>query len=115
LYGLIGAPRRDGDTFERTSGNVSLLIESGKLWNGEVYGTRRRLGLVHVSSDAVRSRSPMVEVWHSVREFLPDLAVSTSGEEYANFNRQMRALAAAGWAWVSAGDAGSEADQALLG
>lgn len=99
----VGLPRRrpDGDTFERTSGNASLLIEAGKLWNGREwkpqplpYGTRPRLALVHVSSEAVRSRSPEVEVGHSVREFLLRLGISTGGEEYANFNRQMRALAA---------------------
>jgi hypothetical protein len=99
----VGLPRRrvDGETFERTNGNVSLLIEAGKLWNGKVwqqqplpYGTRPRLALVHVSSEAVRTRSPVVEVGHSVREFLLHLGISTGGEEYANFNRQMRALAA---------------------
>jgi hypothetical protein len=32
----VGLPRRrvDGLSFERTSGNVSLLLEAGKLWNG---------------------------------------------------------------------------------
>jgi hypothetical protein len=35
-----------------------------------------------------------VEVGHSVREFLLRLGISTGGEEYANFGRQMRALAA---------------------
>lgn len=99
----VGLPRRrpEGDTFERTSGNASLLVEAGKLWNGREwqpqplpYGTRPRLALVHVSSEAVRSRSPVVEVGHSVREFLLRLGIGTGGEEYANFNRQMRALAA---------------------
>jgi hypothetical protein len=99
----VGLPRRrvEGKTFERTNGNASLLIEAGKLWNGEEwaqqplpYGTRPRLALVHLGSEAVRTRSPTVEVGHSVREFLLRLGISTGGEEYANFGRQMRALAA---------------------
>ena len=58
----VGLPRRrpEGDTFERTSGNASLLIEAGKLWNGREwkpqslpYGTRPRLALVHVTGPGV--------------------------------------------------------------
>lgn len=99
----VGLPRRrvTGTTFERMNGNVSLLVEAGKLWNGKgwqpqplPYGTRPRLALVHVSSEAVRTKSPTVEVGHSAREFLLRLGISTGGEEYANFNRQLRALAA---------------------
>ncbi len=99
----VGLPRRRvaGDTFERMNGNVSLLVEAGKLWNGKEwqpqplpYGTRPRLALVHVSSEAVRTKSPTVEVGHSAREFLLRLGIGTGGEEYANFNRQLRALAA---------------------
>jgi len=99
----VGLPRRRvvGNTFERLNGNVSLLVEAGKLWNGKEwqpqplpYGTRPRLALVHVSSEAVRTRSPTVEVGHSAREFLLRLGIGTGGEEYANFNRQLRALAA---------------------
>jgi hypothetical protein len=99
----VGLPRRKiaGDTFERTNGNASLLIEAGKLWNGKEwlpqplpYGTRPRLALVHLSSEAVRTKSATVDVGHSVREFLLRLEIGTGGEEYANFGRQMRALAA---------------------
>ena len=99
----VGLPRRQTKslTFERTNGNASLLIEAGKLWNGSAwasqplpYGTRPRLALVYVSSEAVRSRSPIVEIGSSVREFLIRLGVDTCGREYATFNKQMRALAA---------------------
>ena len=93
----VGLPRRRvaGNTFERLNGNVSLLVEAGKLWNGKEwqpqplpYGTRPRLALVHVSSEEVRTKSPVVEVGHSAREFLLRLGIGTGGEEYANFNRQ---------------------------
>lgn len=99
----VGLPRRqvEGAIFERLNGSVSLLVEAGKLWSGKEwllqpvpYGTRPRLALVHVSSEAVRTKSPAVEVGHSAREFLLRLGIGTGGEEYANFNRQLRALAA---------------------
>ncbi len=99
----VGLPRRETKslTFERTSGTASLLIEAGRLWTGRTwvqqplpFGTRPRLALVHVSSEAVRSKSPIVEIGGSVREFLIRLNVDTGGREYSTFTRQMRALSA---------------------
>jgi len=99
----VGLPRSETKslTFERTNGSASLLIEAGKLWNGSSWmqqplpcGTRPRLALVHVSSEAVRSQSPVVEIGGSVREFLIRLGVDTGGREYATFAKQMRALSA---------------------
>ena len=99
----VGLPRSETKslTFERTNGSASLLIEAGKLWNGSTWvqqplpcGTRPRLALVHVSSEAVRSQSPVVEIGGSVREFLIRLGVDTGGREYATFAKQMRALSA---------------------
>ncbi len=99
----VGLPRREtkGLTFERTNGNASILVEAGKLWDGKTwvqqpipYGTRPRLALVHVSSEAVRAKSPVVEVGRSVREFLMRLQVDTGGREYATFKKQMKALSA---------------------
>lgn len=99
----VGLPRRraDTNTFERISGNASLLIEAGKLWNGKEwvaqplpYGTRPRLALVHISSEAIRTKSPVVEIGNSVRDFLLMLGADTGGHEYRRFQAQMKALAA---------------------
>jgi len=49
---------------------------------------------VHVSSEAVRSKSAVVELGGSVREILIRLGVDTGVREYATFARQMRALSA---------------------
>ncbi len=100
-----GMPRRkvDGNTYERTNGNVSLLMKAGELWDEGTgtwqpqplpYGTRPRLALIHISAEAVRTRSPVVEVGHSVREFLLRLGVNTGGREFTRFQTHMRALAA---------------------
>lgn len=99
----VGMPRRrqEARTFERRSGNVSLLIEAGRLWDGRAwrehplpYGTRPRLAMVHVSSEAVRTQSPIVDMGNSVRDFLLRLGMDTSGKGYATFRRQMESLAA---------------------
>lgn len=100
-----GMPRRkvDGDTYTRTNGNVSLRMRAGDLWDERTrtwqlqplpYGTRPRLALIHISAEAVRTGSPVVEVGHSVRDFLKRLGIAINGPEHASFLRQMRALAA---------------------
>ncbi len=99
----VGLPRSrtDAETFERTSGAVSLLVKAGELWNGSEwvkqplpYGTRPRLALVHVSSEAIRTKSRIIEIGHSVRDFLLKLGADTGGHEYERFQTQMKALAA---------------------
>jgi hypothetical protein len=99
----VGLPRRrtEGDYFERTSGNASMLVKAGELWDGKrwvrqplPYGTRPRLALIHISSEAIRTQSREIEVGSSVREFLLMLGADTGGHEYKRFQQQMKALAA---------------------
>lgn len=106
LHGIlcqVGLPRSrvDGEVFERRSGIASLRIKAGELWDGQQwvsqpipFGTRPRLALIHVSSEAVRTRSPVVEVGRSIRDFLRRLGLDASGREYGTFKRQMNSLAA---------------------
>jgi hypothetical protein len=99
----VGLPRKrvDGDRFERQSGEVSLLVKSGELFLGGKwvpqpvpYGVKPRLALIHLCSEAVRTRSPVVEVGDSVREFLKRLGLGDDGRAYSMFRKQMAALAA---------------------
>lgn len=102
----VGLPRKRTDTrtFERSSGHVSILLEAGKLFNGRdfveqplPYGTVPRLVMVHVSTEAVRTRQRSVEVGDSMRQFLTTLGMQTSGGArggYSILRRQMEALAA---------------------
>lgn len=99
----VGMPRRrlTERTFERTSGTASLKIDAGELWDGRrwveqplPYGAPPRLVLVHVSGEAVRTRSPVVEVGHSIRGFMRELGMDPGGRELARFKRQTCALAA---------------------
>ena len=102
----VGLPRRrtEEKSFERQSGHISMLLEAGKLWNGTEwveqplpYGATPRLVMVHVSSEAIRTRNRSIEVGDSVRQFLTTLGIPTSGGErggYTMFRKQMEALAA---------------------
>lgn len=99
----VGLPRshQESRAFTRTSGAVSLRVDAGDLWDGKrwqpqplPYGTRPRLAMVHISSEAVRTKSPHIEVGDSVHDFLRTLHMDTSGRGYAMFRKQMSALAA---------------------
>ncbi len=98
----VGLPRSPtpGQTFERTSGNVSLQVEAGKAWNGRAwqqmplpYGVRPRLALVHIATQAIRTRSRTVDVGSSVNAFLTELGLDNGGKAYGQMRQQMTALA----------------------
>jgi hypothetical protein len=83
---------------------MSMLLEAGKLWDGRhwieqplPYGVTPRLVMVHVSTEAIRTKNRSVEVGDSMRHFLETLGMSTSGGErggYTTLRKQMNALAA---------------------
>lgn len=99
----VGLPRSEvtAREFTRSTGGASMLIEAGKWFDGMryhdmplPYGTRPRLVLFHVCSEAVRRKSQTVEVERSASAFLERLGIKKSGESFASFKRQMLALAA---------------------
>ena len=102
----VGLPRRavDGTSFERRSGGAALLIEAGKLWDGEKfvqqpvpYGAKPRLILAYLNTYAVRHRTREIDVGKSASAFLKMLGVQANGGKrgsYTEFKKQMTALAA---------------------
>lgn len=102
----VGLPRRAtaAKTFERQNGPFSILLQAGQIWNGHhwieqplPYGTIPRLVMVHVSSEAIRTRNRQVEIGDSMRQFLQDLGLGDGGGPrggYTAFRKQMAALAA---------------------
>jgi hypothetical protein len=102
-------PRRrtDAREFERHCDHTSVLLEAGRLWNGVILGGGTvalrhappppRLVMVHISSEAIRTKSRSVEIGDSTREFLTALGMQPNGGErggYTIFRKQMEALAA---------------------
>lgn len=99
----VGLPRSsyDGLSFERQSGTVSLQIEGGKTFDGKgwrqqpiPYGAIPRLALIHITSEAVRTQSPIVDVGNSVYAFLEALGVGNNQAARRNARKQMIALGA---------------------
>jgi len=99
----VGLPRSnfDGLSFERQSGTVSLQIDAGKTFDGQgwrqqpiPYGTIPRLALIHITSEAVRTQSPIVDVGDSVYAFLEALGVGNNQAARHRARKQMTALGA---------------------
>lgn len=108
----LGLPRsrpldEDGEParrFERTAGRVSLLVSAGEAHTGRgwlaeslPYGSKPRLMLADICTEAVRSRSREVDLCESVREYLTKrLGLEWGGGrrgQYTHFRRQAMRLA----------------------
>ena len=102
----VGLPRKHTPQrhYERSNGSRSLLVEAGSLWNGLSwaeqplpYGAIPRLVLVHISTEAVKTRSRVIDMGDSMRQFLLELGIQPTGGArggYTALGRQMQALAA---------------------
>jgi hypothetical protein len=97
----LGLPRYPtlAKVFERSSGRASLSLQAGRTFDGKKWvdqplpsGTRPRLALINVCSEAVRTRCAEVDVGRSVREFLRRINIDGGGDSMARFKRQMLAL-----------------------
>ena len=104
LFCQVALPRRrpEGRTFERSYRNGSIRMQAGELWDGHKWleqplpaGPKPRLALMHFNSQAVKTRSPYIDIGNSCAEFLRRLGLNAQdGRTYAQFKREMQALAA---------------------
>ncbi len=102
----IGLPRSrvDGLEFERTCGNAGLYVRAGKLWDGKKfvqqplpYGPMPRLVMAYLNTQALRCKSPEIDVGNSASAFLKKLGKDATGGKtgsYTNFRKQIMALSA---------------------
>jgi len=77
-------------------GEVKLHIESGHLSDrtpvGIPFGSMARLILIHLSSEAVKNNSRVVELGPSMKAFLKRMGVSTGGKSFASVRDQSRRI-----------------------
>jgi len=100
----LGFPRSrtEARSFERRSGNATLKLEAGELWNGREwipqplpYGAIPRLIMISAITRAVQTKSPEVELGHSMSESLRTLGLSETGAvHWRRVAAQASALAA---------------------
>lgn len=98
----LGLPRSrvDGRLFERRSGAAIFAVEGGYWFDGTdrilqpvPYGVMPRLVMFHMCREAVRTRSPVIDVLGSLSEYVQHLGLSKSGQALRRFRSQTIALA----------------------
>lgn len=93
-------------TWERTQGQMKLKITAGELlnpyteqWEQQTlpYGSRARLILMHLSSQAILHNSPEINIEKSLTGFIRSMGISVTGGKQGSihaFKQQINALAA---------------------
>jgi hypothetical protein len=99
-------PADDGGHFVRRYGRNSLALTAGMLTNpatgnmeaqGLPYGPKARLLLLHLCSEAIRQKSPVIEIADSLTAFIRDLGFPVTGGARGSlkqFKEQLNRLAA---------------------
>jgi hypothetical protein len=91
--------------YERNQGRMSLVVEAGKLrtpdgrWELQPlpYGSRARLLLLHLCSEAIRQKSAVVDIEDSLTAFIKAMGFPVTGGKngtLTSFKTQVNALAA---------------------
>lgn len=106
---ICGLPYKalpDGETeYERKQGRMAVTVTAGKLRSPEgkrvqqpiPYGPKARLIMAHLSTEAIRNNSPVVETSETLSGFMRDMGFEPRGGKNGNiepFKEQLRALAA---------------------
>lgn len=98
----LGMPRsrQESRTFERSLGRASMMLTAGKRYTRQgwedmplPYGSKPRLVMIHLCSEAVRTKSPVIDVSDGIVPFLREMGMSISGRTFQDFKRQMTYLA----------------------
>lgn len=92
----VTLPHTDPKTlyYERTNGKLLLAVRGHKSY-GVPFGTIPRLVLAWMSTEAVRTQSPVLELGRSAAEFSRKLELHYNGRDLARLKKQSLALARA--------------------
>ena len=105
-FAMTGLPHRrlpaDDQVWHRDNGRFSLLVEPGVVLDarGEVvrhgvpYGSRARLILLYLQSEAIRTNSRTVSLGASMHAWMEKLGVRPGGTNYQAIREQARRLSA---------------------
>lgn len=111
VLAICGLPYRrlpiEQREYERKQGRMALVVEAGKLRSPETmervaqpvpFGPKARLLMIHLCSEAVRQKSPTIEIADNLTGFMRDMGYPATGGKrgtLAAFKEQLNALAAA--------------------
>jgi hypothetical protein len=104
----VGLPYRDPGsdvrTWQRRNGAATLRIDAGAVLDprsgefidvGLPFGEKPRLALIHLTSEAIRTRSPVIEVADSLTGYVRSIGLPTDGRTIRTIKEQLTRLAAA--------------------
>lgn len=98
------SPAGDVREWSVTQGNASLMVEAGQAFDPETgaweklglpWGPKARLILMHLNAEAVRTRSPEIDVGDSLTAFVKRIGLTTDGRTIRSIKDQVGTLAAA--------------------
>lgn len=111
VLAICGLPYRrlpiEQREYERKQGRMALVVEAGKLRSPEThervaqpvpFGPKARLLMVHLCSEAVKQKSPTIEIADNLTGFMRDMGYPATGGKRGTlqaFKEQLNALAAA--------------------
>jgi hypothetical protein len=96
-------PGPDIRDWERKQGNAALRVNAGEALNPETgewvklglpWGPKARLILMHLNSEAIRTKSPVVDVGDSLTDFVKRLGLDSNGRTVRSIKDQVGALSA---------------------
>ena len=94
-------PGDDVSTWEQQQGNVSLAIQAMKAFNpntqklefiGLPYGTKSRLIMAHINSQAIKTQTKFLDIESSLSGFIKALGLTTDGRTINDTKDQLRRL-----------------------
>lgn len=99
---MTSLPHRDTPgPWERKNGRASLLIEPGKIYQrgqwvecGIPYGSRARLIMLYIQTEAISRKSRMITLGRSMRDWMSRMGISIGGKSYQDVREQANRLSA---------------------
>ncbi|GAB2517111.1 replication protein RepA [Spirosoma aerophilum] len=96
-------PGDDQRVWQQRQGNVSLAVQAGNAFDqdgvmgpiGLPYGTKARLILAHINSEAVKTQSREIDVEGSMSAFIKSIGLSLDGRTIKEVKEQLRRLSTA--------------------
>lgn len=93
-------PGDDVRIWQHKQGNVSLAVQAGGAFNnqgvmeeiGLPYGTKARLILAHINSEAIKSQSRTIDVEGSMSAFIKSIGLNLDGRTIKEVKEQLRRL-----------------------
>lgn len=94
-------PGDDVNSWEQMQGNVSLAIQTTKAFNpstgklevvGLPYGTKARLILAHINSQAIKTGKKTLHIEESMSAFIKSLGLNVDGRTIPEVKEQLRRL-----------------------